>query len=85
MITRKEITDYCEQLLNSEFCIPLEDISYKQTFAEIGMDSLDVFEFFMAVEEEFNVEIPDVAKESINNIDSVATFFIDMAEEGLYP
>ena len=39
-----------------------EDSSFKD---DLGADSLDVFEIIMAIEEEFDIEIPNEAAESI--------------------
>lgn len=36
-----------------------EETDLKQFMYELGMDSLDGVEFIMAVEQEFNIEIPD--------------------------
>ena len=43
-----------------------EEISMETTFVDdLGADSLDVFQIIMGIEEEFDIEIPNEAAESI--------------------
>ena len=35
---------------------------------DLGADSLDVFQIIMGIEEEFDIEIPEDAAESINTV-----------------
>jgi acyl carrier protein len=41
---------------------------------DLGADSLDVVELIMALEEEFNVEIPDEEAEKIKNVQDIFTY-----------
>ena len=43
-----------------------EDITMDTTFVDdLGADSLDIFQIIMAIEEEFEIEIPNDAAENI--------------------
>ena len=43
-----------------------EEITMESTFMDdLGADSLDVFQIIMGIEEEFDIEIPNEAAESI--------------------
>ncbi|MBR5922302.1 MAG: acyl carrier protein [Clostridia bacterium] len=44
---------------------------------ELGADSLDVVELLMAIEEEFEVEIPDEEIESLKTVGSVVDYIQD--------
>ena len=45
---------------------PKEDITPDTTFVDdLGADSLDIFQIIMGIEEEFDIEIPNEAAESI--------------------
>jgi len=41
---------------------------------DLGADSLDVVELIMALEEEFNLEIPDEEAEKIKNVQDIFTY-----------
>lgn len=41
---------------------------------DLGADSLDIVELIMALEEEFNMEIPDEEAEKINTIGDVVEY-----------
>lgn len=46
--------------------VDAEDITMATTFVDdLGADSLDVFQIIMGIEEEFDIEIPQDAVESI--------------------
>ncbi len=56
--------------------IPREKITPDSTFEELGLDSLDSVNILFALEEEFNIEIPDEGVREIRSmrqmIDGVA-------------
>lgn len=47
---------------------------------EIGMDSLDVVEFVMAIEEEFNIMIDDEAVEKMKTVGDIVTGLKELKE-----
>ena len=54
------ITDAVNNILIDQLCIHINDIEPKATLIDdLGADSLDLVEIVMALEEEFNIEIPD--------------------------
>ncbi len=49
--------------------VDADKISMDSTFVDdLGADSLDVFQIIMGIEEEFGVQIPDDAAESITTV-----------------
>jgi acyl carrier protein len=48
--------------------IPPEKISADSTFEELGLDSLDSVNILFALEEEFNIDIPDEDTRDIRSI-----------------
>lgn len=44
---------------------------------DLGADSLDIVELIMAMEEEFDVEIPDEEAEKIRTVDDVIQYIKD--------
>ena len=60
----------CEQLGVSE-----EEVTPEASFIEdLGADSLDIVELVMAMEEEFEVEIPDEEAEHIKTVQDAVNF-----------
>ena len=43
--------------------IPIADIAISQSLEELGMDSFDSINLLFALEEEFNITLPDEARE----------------------
>lgn len=51
--------------------IPLETITLETTFDELGVDSLDTLTIVFALEEEFDINIPDEALREIRTVRQV--------------
>lgn len=43
----------------------------------LGLDSLDVVEVVMAIEEEFSIEIPDKAADSLHSVDKAVEYILN--------
>lgn len=55
-----------QQIIADVLSVDLDEITLETTFKDdLGADSLDVFQIVMAVEEEFNIQIPTEAAETI--------------------
>lgn len=49
--------------------IDADEVTMEKTFVDdLGADSLDVFQIIMGIEEEFDIEIPNEAAESIATV-----------------
>jgi acyl carrier protein len=48
--------------------IPEDTVSLDATFADLGMDSLDAVNLLFALEEEFDISIPDHEARTINSV-----------------
>ncbi|MFZ2937219.1 MAG: acyl carrier protein [Candidatus Omnitrophota bacterium] len=60
----------CEQLKAKP-----EEVKLETSFIDdLGADSLDSIELIMALEEKFNIEIPDDAAEGMNTVDDVIRY-----------
>lgn len=52
--------------------IPVERIAADSTFEELGIDSLDGINIVFAIENEFNINVPDDAAKSIRTVRDMA-------------
>ena len=58
-----------QSIISDVLNIEADDITMESTFVDdLGADSLDVFQIDMALEEEFDIEIPDDAAEHITTV-----------------
>ena len=70
------------QIIAKQLGIEEKDVSAKSSVVEdLGADSLDVVELIMALEEEFDLEIPDTEAEKIVNVQNI----FDYMENALQP
>ena len=70
------------QIIARQLGIEETDVSAQASVVEdLGADSLDVVELIMALEEEFDLEIPDTEAEKIVNVQSI----FDYMENALQP
>ena len=70
------------QIIAKQLGIEEADINGKSSVVEdLGADSLDVVELVMALEEEFDLEIPDTEAEKIVNVQNI----FDYMENALQP
>lgn len=67
--TTETLSQQVIELVSSQIDIPKEQISLDSQFvADLGFDSLDLVEFVMLVEEEFDIVVPDEESETINTV-----------------
>lgn len=57
-----------------QLSVEAEEVALETTFEELNADSLDVVEMVMALEEEFDIEIPDEDAEKISSIDAAVQY-----------
>ena len=70
------------QIIARQLGIEETDVSAQSSVVEdLGADSLDVVELIMALEEEFDLEIPDTEAEKILNVQNI----FDYMENALQP
>ncbi|KYH35893.1 acyl carrier protein [Clostridium tepidiprofundi DSM 19306] len=59
-----------------------EEINLDSSFIDdLGADSLDVVELIMALEEEFDIEIPDEDAEKVSTVGDVVEYIKSRVEE----
>jgi acyl carrier protein len=70
-----EMKEKVLQIIANQLGIDLEEITPEASVTDdLGADSLDVVELIMALEEEFNLEIPDAEAEKIVNVQNIIDY-----------
>ena len=67
-MSHEELTERVIKIIADTQHIPLDTIAPDRTFAELGIDSLDGINILFAVENEFNINIPDEAAQNIRSV-----------------
>jgi len=63
------VLDEVKEVVAEQLGVNIDEIKEDSKFVEdLGADSLDVVELVMALEEKFDIEIPDEAAESITTV-----------------
>ena len=62
-----------QDILVTKFGLPADDISPETTFVELDLDSLDLVELSMAVEDRIGVGIDDDEVENIRSVGDAVT------------
>lgn len=64
-----EIFEKVKTIVVEQLAVNIEDVKPESSFAnDLGADSLDTVELVMALEEAFDIEIPDEAAEQIDTV-----------------
>ena len=71
-----------KELIADQLGVDAESITETSTFKEdLGADSLDLFELVMALEDEYSVEIPAEALQSLLTVGDVMNYLKDKGVE----
>ena len=75
MATPEEIQERIKSIIVEQLGVSLEEVTPQASFIEdLGADSLDIVELIMALEEEYDMEIPDEDAEKIQTVDDVTKY-----------
>ena len=76
-MTQEEILTKIKDLVSKQLSIDEKEITPEASFIEdLGADSLDTVELIMALEEEFDIEIPDEEAEKIKSVQNVIDYIL---------
>ena len=69
------IFEKVQEKISEQLGIEPEDVTMESSFIEdLGADSLDIVELLMALEEEFDIEIPDEEAEKLITVSDVVDY-----------
>lgn len=71
-----------KHIIGEQLSVNEDEVAMDSVFTEdLGADSLDVVEFIMALEEEFDIEIPDEAAEKVVTVGDVVEYVKSRVDE----
>lgn len=74
--------DKIKNLISEQLGIDAEEVTIESSFIDdLGADSLDIVELIMALETEFDLEIPDEDAEKISTVGDVVNYIKSHTEE----
>jgi len=63
------VAERVKEIIVEQLGVDPEEVTMEASFVnDLGADSLDTVELVMALEEEFNIEIPDEEAEKLNTV-----------------
>ncbi|QAT41648.1 acyl carrier protein [Clostridium sp. JN-9] len=76
------IFEKIKNIISEQLGIDADEISIDSSFVDdLGADSLDIVELIMALETEFDLEIPDEDAEKISTVNDVVEYIKAHTEE----
>lgn len=74
-MSKDEILEKVQKIVADQLSVDLAEVKPEASFAnDLGADSLDTVELVMALEEEFDIEIPDEAAEGIATVQAAVDY-----------
>ena len=74
----QEIFEKVQSIVAEQLEKPLEEVTPEANFAnDLGADSLDTVELVMALEDKFEIEIPDEAAEKISTVQAAVDYIAE--------
>jgi acyl carrier protein len=74
-MSQAEIFEKVKKIVADQLSVDAETVTPQSNFAnDLGADSLDTVELVMALEEEFDIEIPDEAAEKITTVQEAVDY-----------
>ncbi|MBM4291391.1 MAG: acyl carrier protein [Deltaproteobacteria bacterium] len=74
-MTPKQIEEKVRKIIVAQLDISEEDVRLEASFKDdLNADSLDLVELLMAMEEKFDIEIPDEDAEHIQSVQSAISY-----------
>lgn len=80
-MSSEEIFDKVKEIIIEQLGVTESSITMEASFIDdLGADSLDIVELIMALEEEFDTEIPDADAEKVVTVGDVVDYIKDHVE-----
>jgi acyl carrier protein len=82
MFYMADVSDKVKEIIVEQLGVTPEQVTPEASFIEdLGADSLDTVELVMALEEEFDIQIPDEEAEKITTVQQAVDYIINKKGE----
>lgn len=81
-MTRTDIQQSLTTILTDQFGVPADDITSDATFEALGLDSLDLVEVTLVIDEELGIRIPDERLGDITTTGDAVDVLLDQTRVG---
>ena len=77
MANKEQIVEKVKELISDNLGSDTDEITLHAAFIDdLGADSLDIVELVMAIEKEFDIEIPDEDAEHISTVEDAVNYIL---------
>jgi acyl carrier protein len=77
MANKEQILEKMKAIIVDQLGVDEADVTLESNFIEdLGADSLDIVELIMALEEEFEIEVPDEDAEKLTTVESAINYIL---------
>ena len=77
-MSSEEVFDKIKEIIVEQLGVAENSVTEEASFIDdLGADSLDIVELIMALEEEFDIEIPDADAEKVVTVNDVVEYIKD--------
>lgn len=81
VMSSEEVLERVKGIIVEQLGVAENSVTEEASFIDdLGADSLDIVELVMALEEEFNIEIPDADAEKVVTVGDVVNYIKDNVE-----
>ena len=81
-MSSEEVFDKIKEIIVEQLGVAENSVTEEASFIDdLGADSLDIVELIMALEEEFDIEIPDTDAEKIVTVGDVVDYIKDNVQK----
>ena len=77
-----QVIDRVMRVISETQKIPADTVKPESTFADLNIDSLDAINILFALENEFNINIPDDAGQGLKTVQDLATGVAKLVDGG---
>jgi acyl carrier protein len=77
-MSSSEVVDKIKSIIAEQLAVNIDQVVPEASFVkDLGADSLDIVELIMALEEEYDVEIPDEEAEKMLTVEHVISYVVN--------